>query len=667
MSFQSVATAIPGLVAGWMLDDPSGTTLADFGSNSLPLTLDARGTLGGAAILPESARSLTSGGAAGAGTAHRAVGNGTPLQLSTGFTFGIWAVQTTQTANAALGARENNWRMATIGGQGTPVGFVWVGGTPKTLVGRTTISAGVPFFITLGYDGKDIVLIVNGVIEQRLTAPGTITNTTDNMELLSRSSGSPWQGTGQGAVVYNRLLTLGEHRKLLRAGDTGRTIEQVTTGVFFDFAADSSPVVAAASQTRWCGGCGGLMRANERAVITANDSWHASCHALSLRTPVALSSGSTLADFGTQALGLMREFINGVSRRTTTDRGYYHDGTRFIGSGVSTAGGWVPASGVASAAAIMSRYLRAPKRSPWISLIRLEMTELLSRQAASGSFGVIDDGDGFVQAEMGLMVLLTKHNIEVSTWNAWRDSFLLGCRFLVNGNPGQTSNANFYINGNRQLLQALCFYEAYLVTKDPYWLAQYNSQLTFTLNPSATAPGNGVGGLSAGFGLFDGSGSPIAQAAILGKSDTADKAYLAESQVGVTPGLDWDYLQLQLDFAVRLWLLSGDAQVLKLCNLFRNKLQERLNRTTWVLDATGGSRHNFAVGWLTTAEHILVLKNGRGDITVADLASHWTINGGIEANYRTQGLNGGNGYYRGIGLAIGSVLMAQADWPGVPA
>jgi hypothetical protein len=124
--------ATPGLVAGWMLEDPSGTTLADFGPDSLPLTLGANGTLGGTAIIPECAAALTGNGSAtGGDVASRAVTAGSPLQFTSGLTFCGWITMGAPLSTGYLGGQANSYEIRQAGSGGVLIGYVWVGGKRK--------------------------------------------------------------------------------------------------------------------------------------------------------------------------------------------------------------------------------------------------------------------------------------------------------------------------------------------------------------------------------------------------------------------------------------------------------------------------------------------------------------------------------------------------------
>lgn len=751
LRFSLLAQSMPGLVAGYLLNEKTGTTLADFGPNALPLTKGAQGTLGGAAVIPECDAALTS--ATGSGiAASRAVTAGTPLQLSTGVTFLVLVRMGTPGSTRHIGGRNANWNFRAVGGAGVQQAIVTVGAANKVVVGRTALTSGRRALLATTYDGREAVFVINGNIEGRITAPGTITATTDPLEIGGVQATNAFDGQIQGVLIFNRPLSLGEIRKLQRAADV--TLDPTEGAAIIDLLADSDPAIAAASKGRYCGWCSGQMRVTERAIVGANDAFHTACLTGSRKgLQQALSATSAAPDYGSWAVGLIRECINGASRRTTPDRTIYHDGTKFISPGISYAVGsanYETVLGMGVAAAIMARYLGGSATGPWTKLTRLEVANALARQVSYGGFETAPGtrSNVFTQMELGMMVLLTKGIVEDATWQTWKTAFLASATFLRDGGGGFNPELAFYVNGNFEVMEAISYWIAYRLTGDAAWNTAYETQIEFMIAPSALADGNAIGGKAAGFGLKNGavtgqgtvtttsgsnvlaslsvgsgvidatsvgkpitgpgipggseisdvtgtnvtiigpsgaaanatasasgvavvvhSGAPITSAALMGLSDTTDKAYFAETPAGTKPGLDWGYLQLQLSFVTRAWLISADARWLKLMNLMRNKVNERLNRSTWTLDATGGTRQNIATAWLTHAEHALVLKAGRADITLADLASQiTTATSGMEANYRSQFLtNGALAYYRGVGLELGAVLMSMPDWPGTPA
>jgi hypothetical protein len=684
MSYASTVEAIPGLVALWMGTDTTGSSVTDQSGNGHTLALGVGGALNGAAIIPEAAVALSCVGGATV-AASVAVLSSSPLVPSvsaTSFTFCGFAQITTDASTGWLGGINLLYEVRQAGASGTLEAVVWVGGAAHTIVGRTALGTS-PFFWALTYDGNDILFAINGNIEGRLTVPGTITATSGTFSI--GLAGDNLTGTAQGFAFFSRALSLGELRKLLRAGDSAHTIEQIATGTVLDLVSDGNTAVAAQSQTRFCGYCGGLMRQYERGASgagpTGQDSLHPTCHAVSLRTPVLITSGNmSYANFATQAMHLLREYTIAMSKRTGPARPYYNDGTIFQGFG---SGGWWASSWIGSAAATLARY-EPGKRSPWNAIVRQQMASLISNMLPNGSMSnnpIATDANGFTQVAMGFMVLMTKNTVEKTTWNTWRDAFIKSCYFELNGTGtpgvvlpfngtggGGSSDATYYINGNRNLLICLMFYIAYLVTGNSFWDTQYEAELSFTIAPPAGSEGSGPGGSATGFGLFDGTtNAAIAESAIVGLNPQTQLGYLAESN-GTVTGVDWDYLQLQLDFAHLLWLISGDARIQMLTSIFRNMLQSRLTRSTWVLNATGGSRHSLNTAWLTTAEISLVYKGGRTDIgTLADLYSFWTLAaGGLEANWRSQGMTGNVAYCRDAMSQLAALLIGQADFPGIP-
>jgi hypothetical protein len=177
----------------------------------------------------------------------------------------------------------------------------------------------------------------------------------------------------------------------------------------------------------------------------------------------------------------------------------------------------------------------------------------------------------------------------------WQASIAAAASYLIHN-----GNLTWYTSGNINLGNAELFYLAWKATGNATFAGAYRQAFSFVLSPPRTRwPGRGL--------------VIVKQPT---RSDGSDGAgYLAETGAGGT-GFDAEYTELQLDVASRLYLLSGDPEVLRLSNLLVNMLLPRVN-SSFMLNASGGTRHTEAareVPLITSAFAVLGLHGGRADL-----------------------------------------------------
>lgn len=160
---------------------------------------------------------------------------------------------------------------------------------------------------------------------------------------------------------------------------------------------------------------------------------------------------------------------------------------------------------------------------------------------------------------------------------------------------------DWYTNGNVVLGNTLVAAWAWLYTADPKYRFLYLDGLRFAEHPPA--------------GRWPGRGLVLSRAPT--RADGADGAgYLTEAQGDGPPGFDADYTQIQADAAATLYLITADPGALRLANILVNQLLPRVNRQTWQLDTSHGSRHrepHREIGFSTSALTVLA-RSARPDL-----------------------------------------------------
>ncbi len=210
---------------------------------------------------------------------------------------------------------------------------------------------------------------------------------------------------------------------------------------------------------------------------------------------------------------------------------------------------------------------------------------IAQHQTPSGAF----DGDGaahstpdeinsmFVTTELGTAFLLIGDRIPAATKAAWVKALIGGVDYL--NTPNQRV---YYVNGNIQVGRALSFALAWKVTGRDDYRRDYLRELNFAQHP--TKPG------------WDGWGLILTKQPT--QADGSDGAgYFTEAGSDRKPGYDPDYVQLQSDQLARLYMVTGDPQVLRLLNLLTNQLLTRLDASNLHLNTGNGTRHVDANQW----------------------------------------------------------------------
>jgi hypothetical protein len=676
MTVLSVATDITGLVAGYPLDESSGTNLNDFSANNLDATKGTAGTVGGAAVVPSAAFALTGDGGTTNAAATRAVAGGSPLQLTT-FTYmiAVRVVALPASAQRGLFARNNNVQLR-LSSAGLLSAYVWVNGAVVQRNFQTTLAAGGRYVPAVMYDGEYIELWLNGKIDgEKFEAPGTVTATTDQLEIMSYGT-NVLSGQGNYLLIYNRRLEAGEYRRLYLEMDP--TLERPEGLQFLDHQGDGNAAVAASASTRFCAVCGGRMRAIEPRRELAGKVRHRSCGAVMRRPRVPITAASTQAQFLAKAKDIAMSVLSSLPRRASAQGAIYHDGAIWRSPSMDNfATSYKEASGAGLMAAILARYDGADENSMLWRIAKHDMARLVYGIDAR-NYTLDQD---FVLGNLGQFLVISRGRIDRALWVDTLERFRLACEFMHSGGTDATgttrgSESTWYTNGNREVIETIarwCLKHLLALEGHPdaaLWAARYEAQVTWMVGPTgSTSPRSGYIPVLNGGSVYgwkenvapvdpnwaDGRGW-FREAGANGFFELNDAATFRD-------GLDCGYSALQLQFMLQLWLLSGEQRFLRYSNALFNEItgDSRINTSTWILDQTTGSRLNQTQSMTFAAHQALVWKGGRTGITDADRASQFANAMQGMTNNMKSPVSGG---MRGYAYDLGSLFLAADDYGG---
>ena len=710
MSVDSVANALGGLVVGYAFDEASGTTLEDFGPNNLDATLSTNGTVGGTAVLPGYARSLACNGVGtGGAVATRAVSGGSPLQVSE-ITVGAFVRPSSLSFTAShgyLGRRDTNW-LSRFDTSRRQVVILTLGGVQQTqLASVTGLAAGDRAWVWFSFDGTWLSIGVNDVREQRVPQPGSFNAVTTSLA-IGNIGGLAFDGQMGPYMIFDRALELGEHRALTVEGDV--TIDrpsQTSEAFFFDNCADDVEYVEASTQDRTCLYCGGLMREEEGQVSSSDDSlhWHPGCRGTSKRVvPYPLDGSSVQADVAASAERLAREILDGVSRRPTSTKGSYFNGSDWVNQEYAAGGGLTGVAecynvqGAGVLAASLGRWVRAGSRDPLTRMAMATVDSVLSRDSMSAAVrtAVFWDNGDFTYSGLGRMLVLLD-GIADPAWHAEKVAHFLtrwdvyntaGGTKPTGGAYGGNGPGHWYINGNREIDDNMAAWAAWRLDPTSDRWDEYDASVEWTEAPTAGSwqPGGSGSGLLFGFVTedepseedgSDGKGwfrenhgaspQPLGGRTNYGTlrgfwnvGATVDGDALAES-VDVD-GRCYNYTFVQAQSGGHLWLFSGEDRWARYLNMLRNKEAERLTISTGIIDPQYSSRHTNPFNWTLSCDWTLTWRGKRAvPFDMDDVAEVWRT---TEAWMRTGYRGSVNSYYRIIGRDLAQLFMGLDDWPG---
>lgn len=203
----------------------------------------------------------------------------------------------------------------------------------------------------------------------------------------------------------------------------------------------------------------------------------------------------------------------------------------------------------------------------------------------------------FFLVELGSAYIDLEPALDQEHKTLWKDVLVKGINAMMERGDllNLSTGRNWYTNGNIELDEALMLYYAFNATGDAKFKDMFERQFAFTLAPGQEKWKE--------FGLQV-TRKPA-------REDGSDgKAYLSEGG-GKEAGFDPDYSMFQASIAARLFLATADARVLRLTNLLLNQVLTKVDRSTWILDATGGTRRNNKQPFTSAALLVATFQGGR--------------------------------------------------------
>lgn len=294
---------------------------------------------------------------------------------------------------------------------------------------------------------------------------------------------------------------------------------------------------------------------------------------------------------------IIRAGLDGALRKDSpTDRRYFSRGVWTTGRTPCVQCDFGP--GLVAAA------MGSIEASPAYVGVAAETIDAVIRQyrAKNGALGRPGRGENldistmFIANQIGIALYILGPRLDPGRRAAWTEALRGATDYLV-----KNGNYAWYTNGNIAVGNALSAAWTWHATGDPRYRTLYVDALSFATSPPANRwPRRGL--------VF--TRNPL-------RPDGADGAgYLTEAAGAGRPGFDADYTQIQADSAALIYLITNDIQALRLSNLLVNQLLPRVDRSTWMLDTSRGTRHpekKRSIPFSTNALSILATR-GRPDL-----------------------------------------------------
>jgi hypothetical protein len=240
--------------------------------------------------------------------------------------------------------------------------------------------------------------------------------------------------------------------------------------------------------------------------------------------------------------------------------------------------------------------------------------------------------------ELGLAYIRLEPELDAETRSRWQQTLAGIADFLI-----QDRDVTWYANGNINSSYAAALYFAWRATGAQKYEEAYNAELEFLVAP----PGR----------LWEGFGLVITQPPT--QADGSDgRGFLTE---GSPPGWDPEYSHLQLDFLAALYSASDDPRVLRLLNLILNQELTRVDTSTFLLNAVGGTRKSEQMVFTSAALPLLVIEGKRPDLAPLLPAAFARLS----TEYRATLTYSQHNYYRGVALWLAPILLATSGAPAV--
>jgi hypothetical protein len=692
---KALALDLGGLVHGHDFQEAAGTTLDDFSASGLDSTLVVgRYTLNQAALLDGASGSLAYA-VVNSAVASRAVASGSPLQTPTSFTEVMVVQPNAYGANRTFIERSGNWYIRQAA-SGQLLGGVSLGGVFQTAIQTyTTIVTGQPAMIAMWYEDGWLEFVINGAPEVKNTTKYVGSLNTSSTGQVTFGGSSTANTRIQFHGYFNRRLSYGELTEL--AEEAGSAVTR-TGGVYFDFVQDEIPVVAATDHVAYCHVTGGKMREGEAHRTPSGGRRRQSVmRAVELLGSPTLDASSTEEDWAARAIEHFMEvtmhvsFVGNTTRKVHSEAG----GVWFDDLGNSTTD--ANYGGLGATAATIARYLAGSPRGklglvspdPFIQFARHSLDFYFSH--GDGPLGGYWFGDDFATAPLSAMVMDLEGLIPEAEHQEIVEKYMGAIDFYWSGGTdlrGVThgNEYSWYINGNRECGEHLGFLAGYRY--DPVkWAPRLDDHWDRILSPPA-----GLGGApSPGFGfvttvaptLPDGSDGKgylrenhggnqskgfynWGSVGAVGENEGKTKSGSYETiDVG---GLSKEYLSLANHFNLRCMTMAkkyglpGEERTTWLGNMLYNKLTDHLNPTSWVVDASYGSRHTTDFTLQCPVPQILTFAGARSDFDPDSFPVQWAA---METAVRgVLRFPNSSGLWRDMPWRVGTLLTSLETFPG---
>ncbi|GEM_PF-6674792 len=302
---------------------------------------------------------------------------------------------------------------------------------------------------------------------------------------------------------------------------------------------------------------------------------------------------------------------------------------------------------------------KAKESQPWLYKVAVETFERVidDFQNPDGSLKNPRSHAIFLYVEMANTFLLLRDTFSAKIAKRWLKAMRKQAEFMMRkgeipdpSKKGWQGTDGWYTNGNVEICEAEWLYMLWLATGDRFYKDLFEVQWKHVHNPDPVQ--------WKGYGFF--------YLKYPKKEDGSDgKGYITErpskddlrnyhDKVDL-PGFDYDYSQLQLSIAARLYLKSRDTRVLRVINLIFNAMRPHVDKRTMIMDGTKGSRHSTVMPFITCAPEILAWHGGRTDI-LSMVGNHFrrALKKPYLNNAKLQ--QGYPGLYRGYGYDLETVL-----------
>lgn len=322
---------------------------------------------------------------------------------------------------------------------------------------------------------------------------------------------------------------------------------------------------------------------------------------------------------------------------------------------------WFFAAGPAGGGAMYDRVMGGTKwRAQSILTIDSAINIYLQ---ANKSLGLTPTGNnGIDTCEFGrllaLMIRLLGPYLTTAMRDKWTNTMIGAAEYLA-GETSGFNNINFYANGNLQISNYSFQRSVHQITGIRKF-GHYADKAWWT----AHHPEESIDASWAGWGWVY-SGSPANELTPYDGSNINSTAYFTEEGPG-PPGLDWDYVQLNLSHLAMHYLFDREPRIAHHINQHMNTAWPRVNTTTWEYETKLGTRKGYLdstprpITFDTAAHYVANVLLGRTSFGSHE-SQFYTGNGGIFNAYgNVAPVSPAPGWMRGIYQQLGTLLMFAA-------